>query len=54
MEPLAPHGSMSLRRGVILSEDRSGDMPRPMGLSGSRARPISTQMDMEEEIADSE
>uniref|UniRef100_A0A1B6DHC7 HECT-type E3 ubiquitin transferase n=1 Tax=Clastoptera arizonana TaxID=38151 RepID=A0A1B6DHC7_9HEMI len=52
VEPLAPHGNVSsLRRGILSTEERSRDNPRPIGLSGSRARPL--PVDIEEEIVES-
>lgn len=53
MEPLAPHGNVSIRRGVILSGGRSSDLSRPLGLSGPRSRPPPSQMDIEEEMVES-
>lgn len=50
VEPLAPHGSGSGRRSVLLSSSRSGEMLRPLS---ARARPP-PQIDMDEEMADSE
>ncbi|XP_046667814.1 E3 ubiquitin-protein ligase UBR5 isoform X3 [Homalodisca vitripennis] len=49
VEPLAPHGTVSVRRSVMLSSNRSGEITRPLG---TRTRPP-PQMDIDEEMAES-
>ncbi|XP_075236131.1 E3 ubiquitin-protein ligase hyd isoform X1 [Lycorma delicatula] len=54
VEPMAPHGSISSRQRVILgSGSQAADLTRPLGLSGSRSRAPVSQMDLEEEMAES-
>lgn len=50
MEPLAPHGTVSVRRSVVLSSTRNSETVRP--LLGARTRPP-PQMDIDDEMAES-
>lgn len=49
VEPLAPHGTVSVRRSVVLSSTRNSEIVRPLG---ARTRPP-PQMDIDDEMAES-